>query len=109
MTGRSPESECRAFRDVCISLSLGFKLEGPRFIDIDLPTQTGYLLILATSYVKGEMLDVDEKLKRKVRFSVTFLSKPYSLEMRILTGKEAIGTDEEPQMYRKRPETPQYL
>jgi hypothetical protein len=57
---------------------LGFKLEGPRFIDIDLPTQTGYLLILAKSYVKDQILDVDEELKHKVGFSITFLSKPYS-------------------------------
>jgi hypothetical protein len=76
VTGSSPDRECRAFRDVCTRLSpLGFTLWGPRFIDIDLPTETGYLLILATSYVKGQMLDVDEGFKRKVRFSVIFLCK----------------------------------
>lgn len=34
VTGRSPDHECRAFRDVCVRLSpLVFKLEGPHFID----------------------------------------------------------------------------
>jgi hypothetical protein len=78
VSGRYPDRECRAFRDVCARLSpLGFKLEGPRFIDIDLPTESGYCLILAKSYVKDQMPDVDGELKRKVRFRIIFLCKPY--------------------------------
>ncbi|KIM36511.1 hypothetical protein M413DRAFT_31564 [Hebeloma cylindrosporum] len=73
---------------VCARLSaIGFPIGGRRFIDIDLLSQTGYLLILSTSYVKDEMPDIDEERKRKV--------------------KEAIGTSEEPKSYRqqRRPKT----
>jgi len=51
-TGSSPDreyfGECREFRDVSPSWVCG-----PRFIDFELTTQTGYCLILATSYVKA--------------------------------------------------------
>jgi hypothetical protein len=78
MTGGSVDRAGRAFVDVSARLSaIGFKLGGPRFIDINLPMRTGYSLVLAMSCVKGQMPDVDEELKCKVRFRIIFLCKPY--------------------------------
>jgi len=78
VNGESVDRAGRAFVDVSARLSaIGFKLGGPRFIDVNLPTRTGYCLVLAASYVKGQILDVDEELKRKVRFRIIFLCKPY--------------------------------
>ena len=88
VTGGSVDRAGWAFVDVSARLStIGFKLGGPRFIDINLPTRTGYCLVLATSYVKGQIPDVDEELIRKVGFRITFLRKPYWLETCILSGK----------------------
>jgi len=76
VTGESVDRAGRAFVVVSARLSaIGFKLGGPSFIDINLPTRTGYCLVLATSYVKGQILDVDEELKRKVRCRIMFLCK----------------------------------
>ena len=67
-----------SIQDVCLRLAsrLGFQVDGPRFIDIDLPTQSGHCLVLAKSYVEDQMPDIDGELLRKVRFRV-ILCKPY--------------------------------
>ena len=102
LTGGYSECLHRAFRDVCARLSpLGFELEGPRFIDIDLPMQSGYCLILAKSYVKDQMPDVDGELLCKVCFRVIFFVNPTDPKCVLCQVKEAIGIEEEPKIYRQ--------